>query len=67
MEHLRSIGLDFEVYVALAGEMSPLDYIIATKGGKHFGGPPPEVVEGKDEDAIREFLEANGDTQTSLA
>ena len=51
----------------LAGENHPLDYIIATKWGQHFRGPPPKPVEGKDESAIRDFLESNGNISTSLA
>jgi len=64
MEHLESTGQEFGVHVTLAGEYHPLDYIIATKGGVHFGGSPPEVVEEKNDIVVRDWLEANGNVST---
>jgi len=65
VEHLRSIGQDFDVYVTtLAGGGLNFDYMIATKGGVCFEDSPPERVEDKTDIVVRELLEANGNVPT---
>lgn len=53
--------------VDLVGAEIPVDTIIATRGSYKYRGPLPEVVEGENEKAVREWLEAKGNRPTSFA
>jgi hypothetical protein len=63
---LRSRGLDFRVDIRLAGPEIPYSIIIAAQGCYRFRGPAPELAEGKEEEAIREWLESKGSLSTSF-
>jgi len=54
----------FRVDVELVGSGVPLDTIIATQGGYGLDGSPPEAVEGKPEEIIREWLQDKGNPPT---
>ena len=66
MKDLRSKGFDFRVDVRLTGTESPFSTILAAQGDYAFRGPPPELRQGVEEEAIREWLESKGSLLTSF-
>ena len=65
-KHLRSKGFDFRVDVSFVGAENPLSTILAAQGNYEFRGPPPKVIEGEGEEAIREWLESKGNLTASF-
>jgi hypothetical protein len=66
MKDLKSKGLDFRVDVRLTGAESSLSTILAAQGDYAFRGPLPELRQGAEEEAIREWLESKGSLPTSF-
>jgi len=55
----------FKVDVELIGPEAPFETIFATQGGYALGGsPPPEAVERKLEEIVREWLQDKGNPST---
>jgi len=61
---LRSKRAKFRVDVELVGSEEPRETIIATQGGYALDSSPPEAVEGKPEEIIREWLQDKGNPPT---
>lgn len=61
-KHLRSKGIDPRVEVQFVGSMSLLETILATSGNR--GGLKTEPFKGKADEAIREWLETNGNPRS---
>ena len=65
-EKIRNDGLNYRVEIFFNGPERSVDIVLATLRYYRFRGPLPEVVEGEQEKALREWLEAKGNLSKSL-